>query len=201
MKFSISDDIKALAFDLDGTLYDEYDFIKQAYFSVSEIISNNTNINQNNIYDYLCTLWLIYGSSYNTFQATFNHFCHQDMNDDLLKKCVSAYRETPFELSLAKEVIELLDDLDNYPKAIITDGDSRLQRKKYEALGLKKWISEDNLFVTGDYGKENYKPNPYVGELVKDKLCTNKILYFGDRDIDAMFAKNAGFEFIKMNRR
>ena len=201
MKYSISDNIEALAFDLDGTLYDEYDFIKQAYYSVSEVIHNHTNIDQGTIYEYLCKLWLKHGSSYNTFQDVFNNFCHTDMDKELLKKCVNAYRNTEIELSLSKEVIELLNNLDKYPKVIITDGDSILQRKKYKALGLDRWFSEDDVFVTGDYGKENYKPNPYVGELVKDKLHTNKILYFGDRDIDKQFAENVGFEFIKMNRR
>ena len=201
MKYSISDNIEALAFDLDGTLYDEYDFIKQAYYSVSEVIHSHTNIDQGIIYEYLCRLWLKYGSSYNTFQDAFNNFCHTDMDKELLKKCVNAYRNTEIELSLSKEVIELLDSLGKYPKVIITDGDSTLQRKKYKALGLDRWFSEDSVFVTGDYGKENYKPNPYVGELVKDKLHTNKILYFGDRDIDKQFAENVGFEFIKMNRR
>ncbi|MCR4633445.1 MAG: HAD family hydrolase [Erysipelotrichaceae bacterium] len=193
MKSFINKSFEALAFDLDGTLYDEYDFIRQAYRPVSEVLSSESDPAK--MYRTLCRLWLIHGSSANIFQLAYEEENDAVLSGEMLKRCIEAFRNARFELDLRQRTADLLDLFGSYPKVIITDGNSQLQRKKIDALGLAKWFKEDDIFVSSDYGKQAYKPDPYMADLVKEKLHTKKILYFGDREIDEEFSKNAGFGF------
>ena len=196
MRSIISDSIEALAFDLDGTLYDEYDFVRQAYRAVSQKMSLETDMDEKKIYEDLCRFWLEHGSSANVFQMAYDQQSDQPMPDQLLKSCVEEFRNADFELILSQRVSDFLDMVKDYPKVIITDGNSELQRKKYRSLGLDRWFKDDCIFVSGDYDKKHYKPDPYMGELAKQELHTDKILYFGDREIDRKFAENAGLDFV-----
>ena len=196
MKSFINDDFDAYIFDLDGTLYDEYDFIRQAYRPVSRILSDGVNTEK--MYETLCEMWLNYGSSANIFQMAYEKICNGTLSDDLRKKCVNAFRNSEFELVLSQRVIDILEALKDKPMAIITDGDGVLQRRKYKALKLDQWIKEDYVFVSSDHGNGHYKPDPYMGKLAKEKLNADRIVYFGDRQVDEDFAKNAGFEFRKV---
>ncbi len=195
MKSFICNDIEAVAFDLDGTLYDEYDFVRQAYRPVSKVLSLKAGLDEDKTYADLCRFWLLYGSSGNIFQLAFGQQKDCTMDDELLKQCVEAYRNADFDLELSQRTIDTLESLKDLRKAIISDGNSQLQRKKYRKLKLDQWIPEDDVFVSGDHGKKHYKPDPYMASLVKEKLGTEKILYFGDRDIDKEFAENAGLQF------
>ena len=196
MRSIISDSIEALAFDLDGTLYDEYDFVRQAYRAVSQKMSLETDMDEKKIYEDLCRFWLEHGSSANVFQMAYDQQSDQPMPDQLLKSCVEEFRNADFELILSQRVSDFLDMVKDYPKVIITDGNSELQRKKYRSLGLDRWFKDDCIFVSGDFDKKHYKPDPYMGDLAKHELHTDKILYFGDREIDRKFAENAGFDFV-----
>ena len=196
MRSIISDSIEALAFDLDGTLYDEYDFVRQAYRAVSQKMSLETDMDEKKIYEDLCRFWLEHGSPANVFQMAYDQQSDQPMPDQLLKSCVEEFRNADFELILSQRVSDFLDMVKDYPKVIITDGNSELQRKKYRSLGLDRWFKDDCIFVSGDFDKKHYKPDPYMGDLAKHELHTDKILYFGDREIDRKFAENAGFDFV-----
>ena len=194
----MSDQIEALVFDLDGTLYDEYDFIRQAYLAVSKVMAGGSKSDENKIYESLCRLWLSHGSSAPVFQMAYEDAKGYSPDKMLLKRCVEAFRNADFEIDLSARTIDFLNLTADQPKAIITDGNSILQRKKFEKLKLDRWIDKDNVFVSGDYGKQYYKPDPYMGELAKQKIKADRFLYYGDREIDEEFAQRAGFEFIKV---
>ena len=68
MNYLLSNDfewknIKSVGFDIDGTLYDEFDFIDQVYEEISEIFKDYV-INIKEIKIKLLHIWLEKGSSY-----------------------------------------------------------------------------------------------------------------------------------------
>lgn len=198
MKSIIDNNIEALVFDLDGTLYDEYKFVKQAYVPISEYLSEVYQIPQKDLYNSLCDIWKEKGSSANVFQAALDLYGDKTLNQEVIRHSVELYRTCDFKLTMDQNVIDFLNNYKHYPMAIVTDGFSELQKRKYTKLNLDKWIDKDCVFVSGDYGKQYYKPNPYMADLVKEKLNTDKIVYFGDREVDRQFAHNAGFEFVQV---
>lgn len=196
MKSIIPKNIEIIAFDMDGTLYDEFDFISQAYRAVAQEIEKTVGMCGEKIYQALCETWLEVGSSGNVFQVVCEKLALPFLTPETLERCIFRYRNCSFSLSVSIRVKTMLEMFEDYKLFIITDGDSILQRRKYDALALHRWIDEKNVIVSGDYGKEYQKPAPYMGQVLIAKVGTGDgILYFGDRRIDKEFAANSGFTF------
>lgn len=205
-KFSTSNlDFEAIdiyGFDLDGTLYDEFEFVSQAYRSIAEYISMRSAKSQSvsEILLFMQSVWLEYGSSKkDLFQLSFEKFGVKPELADI-KECVQRYRIGEVNLVLSERAKYILDLLKRERKSLflVTDGDSLLQRRKIEILGLRKWFPEDSIFISGDYGKEYQKPNIAILNYIEKtiKLKEKRIAYFGDREIDKIFAEKAGFLFV-----
>ena len=190
----------SVGFDVDGTLYDEFDFISQAYRGVARVIAELADAKESDVYEALCSEWKQFGSSKTTlFQDVYYKFSEK-IPEDFIKKCVNAFRSEPIELSLSDEAEKILDELksNNKDLFIVTDGNSSLQRKKIAALGLEKWFSKENIAVSGDWGSEYQKPSPYMYETVLKRNCNQNTVYLGDRDIDKRFAESINADFIMM---
>ena len=184
--------IKFIGFDMDGTIYDEYDFIVQPYKEISKLFEE-----QNEAFDYMCFKWLEKGSSYNKiFCETFDKFnTHEQSNkDQFIAKVITIFRN--FEPSLilssrAKTILEFCKK--NFFLFLITDGNPDLQKKKFLTLGLNNYFDKDRIIFTGEYADEYKKPNKKSIELI-DIDC-EKTIFFGDRYVDKEFALSAKMKF------
>ena len=192
-----------IGFDMDGTLYDEFDFISQAYQTVAEVISEEKNVAKEAVYSALCLQWLSFGSSKTTlFQDVYAGVGLDSPTQEEIEKCVRAYRSAQFRLRTGARVEAILSELKRAGKTLflITDGDSALQRRKMQSLGLERWFQTDYILISGDYGKEYQKPSPALfGMLPEEIRNSTKVLYVGDREVDRLFAKTVGIDFIKVN--
>jgi phosphoglycolate phosphatase-like HAD superfamily hydrolase len=66
---------------------------------------------------------------------------------------------------------------------------------------LERWFASKNIAITGSYGLHYYKPSTLILEKIKALSidCPNeRVVYFGDREVDKLFADNARFNFIKV---
>lgn len=189
-----------VGFDLDGTIYDEFEFIAQAYISIAEIISYKLNMEKSCIYERLCMEWLRYGSSFNIFQKVIGEEL-SNQNPQLIKECIRSYRKTNFKLKLSVRAEIILETLvkTGCELFIVTDGDRELQRKKIDALGLMRWFTPNNIAISGDYGRDVQKPSTYMATKISAlKTPKKKVMFLGDRYVDWQFANNCGFEFYKI---
>ncbi|TBL73005.1 HAD family hydrolase [Paenibacillus thalictri] len=198
------DDIELVGFDMDGTLYDEYDFIQQAYGPIAKYIAEVSNTPKEEIYTWMLERWNCKGSSYPyIFDEVLQlRGIHEEEKNRHVKVCLTLYRECRPQIQLSDEVVKILDQcIDQYQCFLLTDGGSRLQHSKIKSLGLPKWFSYDSIIVTGDFGADYYKPSIQVISQIKvlQEISPDKIVYFGDRDIDRRFAINAGFHFVQVN--
>jgi FMN phosphatase YigB (HAD superfamily) len=196
------DDIKVIGFDLDGTLYDEYDFIKQVYIPISKIIATETNESWRQIYSYLLEIWLSKGSSYNRIFEEFLTLKKISEKDKKLtiKKCIEVYRSYRPILKISSRVEKILELFsEKYKMFLITDGNEKLQSAKIESLKLKRWFSIENIMISGSSSLKLSKPDVSlinnINVLKDTKIRPNNIIYFGDRDVDERFAKNCGFHY------
>ena len=195
------DQIEAVGFDLDGTLYDELDFILQVYSPIATLLANVTKQGQYEVYWRMVNRWLKKGSSYN--RIFLEVLSSKDINGEIKKstieKCLHIYRYFQPELCLTNRVKILLDNFkNNYPVFLITDGNSLLQRAKFKALELEKWFDHSNVAISGDYGFECQKPSVFMASQIEvlRNVSPSQVIYFGDREKDALFANNVGFGFI-----
>ena len=196
----VSSDIKCVGFDLDGTLYDEFDFINQVYL---KIVKENTNLLSDDLsaLRWMEERWLEKGSSYNLiFDEVYDRFGTEERHKMFfIKSSLEIYRNFKPELKLSRRASIILEALkDQYKLFLVTDGNSALQRSKFDALGLGSWFLKKDCIFTGDYGKNGYKPSlKAVGPFFLE-FSPSSCLFFGDRDIDQEFSECAGMNFVRM---
>lgn len=164
-----------VCFDIDDTLYHEIDYLKSAFKDISEKIKQKYNIECN---------------TYNLMLKWFYDKC--DVFDKLIdcfnisttkSELIGYYRSHVPQICLSNDVKKTLDLLKKkgYVLGIITDGRSLTQRNKINSLGLNKWINNNDIVISEEFGSEkpceaNYKyfmenyPNAeyyYIGDNLK----------------------------------
>lgn len=199
------DIVQIVGFDLDGTLYDEMDFIVQVYKPISEIMAKLCNSPAERIFIWMLQRWLEMGSSYNRIfsDVLSNHGIRGDAAETIIAECLSVFRGYKPELHLPFRVSAILDRIkERFGCFLISDGSANLQMKKFKALGLERWISHDNFGITGFHGHDFAKPSTKILDkisLLRTCSLPKSVVYFGDRDIDSQFATAAGFQFVRVN--
>lgn len=187
--------VSTVGFDMDGTLYDEYDFIKQVYCEI-----NTKLINNNNVLDFMLMRWMEKGSSYpHIFDEVYSMLEKNiDNKKDFISSALNIYREYNPSLSLSNRSRDLLKFYkNNYSLFLISDGNYHLQQKKYNALGLSNFFDNCNVVFTGQYSSEYHKPNTKSLSLIT--VDANKAMFFGDRCNDMEFALASNMQFQKVH--
>jgi FMN phosphatase YigB (HAD superfamily) len=145
--------------------------------------------------------WIEKGSSYPyIFSETVEHFpsaTDAAAIDDIISVSLDIFRGFSPVLELNEAVRMVLDEAADFCTLfLVTDGQSRLQREKMRALGLGKWFAPGMISISGDYGAEFAKPSGRIIENLEyfeRPREPDRVVYFGDRDVDRQFAKNCGF--------
>jgi len=185
--------VKVLVFDLDDTLYNEIEYVKSGFKSVSSYFANTYDINEYQFYmdclDILQTKGR--GEVFDEVLKKYNIFSYKN-----LKKAISLYRSHNPNIILPTESIEILQYYKNknIPLYLVTDGNKIVQAKKVEALGLKEYLKF--IYITHRYGKNNAKPSTYCFEKIakREKVKYSDIVYIGD-NINKDFVNIKKLEF------
>ena len=195
--------IESVGFDMDGTLYDEFEFITQIY---RKIIMENSKFfsieNQTAILEFMTERWLQKGSSYNKiFEETFTRYATHSISSqkNFIDKALKIFRTCTPDILLPKRNRAILSHIKkkSYNMFLITDGNPFLQSQKLCSLGLDT-IFDNNIFVTRKFGSEYEKPSIKILKHINIPSRPDKVVYFGDREVDKLFAENAGFIFLKV---
>lgn len=196
--------IKTIGFDMDGTLYDEFDFIHRVYNSIAEIFSNS-DYDTNTIKKIMLSKWLEKGSSYPFIfsEIAMETGLESSLHEKKIKEALVIFRNFMPTLFSSERIKFLLEELKGkYELFLVSDGSSTLQWNKIKALGLENYFNKQNIFVSGDHSKEAEKPGlmslNHLTVFKKD-FKRNEVVFIGDRVIDEDYAKNAGFYYVNIN--
>ena len=196
-----SSEIEYVGFDMDGTLYDEYDFITEVYDDI--FIRNGEDfISQKEVAcETALNRWLEKGSSYHyIFDEIFEQFgCDPKKKEAFIKRALSIFRNFhPQHIGLNKRVRHILDYCKkNYFLFLVSDGNPILQQKKFDTLGLGEYFDSEYVFFTGLYSLN--KNNTEIINYIPARIIPEKTVFFGDRRQDKEFAQNFGCEFIQVH--
>jgi len=197
--------VRVVGFDMDGTLYEEADYVGQAYAAVAPVLARATGADPARIGAELLQRWREVGSGYpRMFAEVLERYgAAVDEADAVVEECLRAFRLERPELRLAPEIAALLDGFaERYPLFLVTDGRGEVQRGKIAALGLDRWFAEGDIVISGELETGVRKPDPAMAAraaaLRESGARGAEVAYFGDRDVDEGFARNCGFQFLRV---
>ena len=190
--------IKALIFDLDDTLYYEKEYVLGAFKEVAYYLGNKYGINEEKLYFRMKQILETLGRG-----KIFNIICEENKLNEDIKALVDIYRKSRPKLELYEDSKEFLiwARENGYKLGIITDGCSKVQWNKIEALNMKSVV--DKIIVTDDLGKEFWKPHKksYFDMMCYFNINKNECIYIGDNpNKDFIGARELGIKTVRIIR-
>jgi len=174
------EDVDAVVFDLDDTLYLEKDYVKSGYKKIAKAYPQVS-----------CFAEKLWEAFKNGEQAIDSVLYKEGLLEEK-QKCLDIYRTQKPEIQLSLGVKEMLQLVKTTKKiGIITDGRPEGQNAKIDALGLRELV--DEIIITDELGGEEYrKPNKTAFILMAKKLEVplKKMLYVGDNKNKDFIAPN-----------
>jgi putative hydrolase of the HAD superfamily len=153
--------IQALALDLDDTLLLEREFVRSGFQAVGRYLKQKVDGDV----DWFELLWNgfeagVRGDAFNRVLASQG----VEPTATLIEELVRLYREHEPEVVMPDDVVPSLEALGLPPErvGVITDGPPVMQRSKFAALGVERFVG--HLIVTDDWGVEFRKPHPRAFE-------------------------------------
>jgi putative hydrolase of the HAD superfamily len=190
--------IRAVIFDLDGTLYDERDFVKSGFEAVARHISAKYALDFEQVFhilmqDFKCGLR---GKNFDSLLSKLK-LPHAEVDN-----LVTIYREHEPKIRLYPDAEPTLKQLKgSFKLGLITDGCEETQENKIAALNIKGYF--DAVIITDSLGKEHRKPSekPFKVMLSKLGIKTTEAIYVGDNPMkDFVAAKRLGFRTVRVRR-
>lgn len=114
------------------------------------------------------------------------------------------YAKEQHHIYLSDRMADLLEKLKSRGDllGVITNGPGPHQRNKIRVLGLERWISAENMYISGEL--DVMKPDKRIFDyaVAHMKAEDAQIYFIGDSFVsDITGAKNAGLKAVWMNRR
>ena len=192
--------ITTVVFDLDDTLYDEVEYCKSGFTSVSEFLAGLPQMPPaERLFD---AFWKQFtaGNRTKTFNAALRELGIVD--DKLIQQLIYVYRNHDPKITLPQESREVLSELSpKFTLALLTDGFLPAQQLKVQALGLEKYFS--CIIYTEQLGREFWKPSPAGFEKLMETLNvkSQSMAYVADNQMKDFIAPNKlGFATIQIIR-
>lgn len=189
--------IRAIAFDLDDTLYPEIEFVYSGYRAVSDKVHQQYGID---IYADLVELFNR-GQRSNSFNSVLKKRIGT-APDTYILELVAVYRHHQPTINVFPETHTILDRLRCfYRLALISDGYLKTQEQKLEALTIGEYF--DVVILSDIWGKEYWKPHPRPFRECADRLSVNSesLVYVGDNPHkDFRTPRELGIKTIRVRR-
>ena len=173
--------MRVICFDLDDTLYKEVDYLKSAYREIAEYAAGHCTGCSDNVYFLAIKA---YDRMLEAYHEGLNAF--EELNKFLglnlpISDFLYIYRHHKPQIALSEEVVRTLDALKEQGVCIglITDGRSIQQRNKIEALGLGRWIDEEDMVISEEFGSEKPALANYAYFMKRYPEC-HDLTYVGD---------------------
>lgn len=189
IKYLINQSLKGrtLIFDLDNTLYNENDFLKNRYKCISENLSVHKEESKH-IYRFLFDNFKKNGRN-KLFDKLIDSMPNIIINkQDMINIMRSKLPKSTIQLHdwFLKYLFNGLDEIN-----IITNGNPTQQKNKIECL-----FYNTNCNINVIYANEiKPKPSPDSFFIFCEKFTVKNPIYIGDSLIDEQFCKNANIDF------
>jgi putative hydrolase of the HAD superfamily len=189
-----------LVFDLDDTLYPEFDYVRSGFTAVGAHLEQAGLTPPG---EFATRAWQRFTAGQRTrvFDDLLAEFRVPDPAS-LTPQLVALYRDHLPTLSLFPDAARFLSALDPHtPRALITDGYATAQRNKVQALQLADHIP--TCVFSDDFGRACWKPHPRPFQEVESRLGLpgQDLVYVGDNPLkDFVGARARGWRSVRIRR-
>ena len=180
-----------LAFDLDDTLYKEFDFLSRAYLDISKSLYND---DWEDAYNYLCNEFKKKGRK-NLFNKLISY---KNINNIKIDDCLEILRSSIYKdkIPVYGWFTTFIKHVDRpYTLRIITNGNPKQQENKFLSLNFDKKDINIEFICANYYGG---KPNAKAFSALKDSHHLKNMVFIGDSDVDLEFCKNSKIKFLNV---
>ncbi len=169
---------QVVVFDLDDTLYKEVDFLKSAFREIADTIGHPE------VYNFMLKC---YRDGENVFKTVIERYNLSYTVDQLLE----IYRNHKPDITLNTSTVAALNALRDrgVTMGLMTDGRTVTQRNKIKVLGLSRWIGENDILISEEFGYG--KPDIHCYEYFMNRYPEAVFSYVGD---------NLSKDFVTANR-
>ena len=176
--------VRALIFDLDGTLIDsKQDLIR----SVNAMLAK---MGREKLHEDTISGYIGHGAPKLVARALGNGASEAE-REQALKFFLAHYEEHKLDSTRPYAgVAEALEQLRQFPMAVLTNKPARVSRRIVEGLGLAKYFRA----VYGGNSFETKKPDPLGARKILEELSATaeQTMMVGDSEVDVQTARNAG---------
>ena len=176
--------VRALIFDLDGTLIDsKQDLIR----SVNAMLQK---MGREKLHEDTISGYIGHGAPKLVARALGNGASESE-REQALKFFLAHYEEHKLDSTRPYAgVAEALEELRQFPMAVLTNKPVRVSRRIVEGLGLAKYFRA----VYGGNSFETKKPDPLGARKILEDLgaTAGETMMVGDSEVDVQTARNAG---------
>jgi putative hydrolase of the HAD superfamily len=182
--------ITTVIFDLDDTLFDEIDYCRSGFKTVSQFLADKPQIPPADTV--FKVIWRQFSAGNHT--KTFNTALDElglNYNDKLIAELIKVYREHQPKITLPADSKEVLEKLSGkYKLGLITDGFLPAQRLKVQALDVEKYFQ--CIVYTEELGREFWKPSPAGFEKIIQTLNAEpeNVAFIGDNEVKDFITPN-----------
>lgn len=158
-------------FDLDDTIFQEFDYLKSAYSHISLKLEPKL---QENLYELMLAK---YDARENVFQWLLEKYQHS-VPDLSLQWLLNEYREHMPSITLSELTSSFFKQLKQRKvrAGLITDGRSVTQRNKLKALGIESLFTD--IIISEEFGSEKPDERNYL--FFEKKYPDMHFYFFGD---------------------
>lgn len=184
--------MRVICFDLDDTLCKEIDYLKSAYREISLYAAEHCRgcsdpvaVLAHKAYE---AMFAAYHEGQNAFEE-LNKFLGLSLP---VSDYLYIYRNHKPKIDLLEDVAQTLDTLktEGVRIGLITDGRSVQQRNKIEALCLRRWIRNEDIVISEDFGSEKPALANFEYFMNRYPEC-HDFTYVGDNPRKDFIAPNA----------
>ena len=166
-----------VAFDLDDTLFSEWEYVDSGYHAVARALAETTGADAKELFG------IIRRGRPLGFEAALEHLKGATgIEQFTIDSMVETYRAHFPDIHLRDGAETCLAELQarGAKLVLITDGSTRHQRTKFKALGLERFFGDDAILVSEETGGDKTTEVPW--RLVEERFGTpgTRFFYVGD---------------------
>ena len=186
-------------FDLDDTLYPEFEYLDEAYLNISKFLETKTHIKSNKIYDFLIFTFKDTGREL-LFDKMFSHF---KIDPNFINDVLTILRtfKPKKKIALYSNIYKKLADIINNSKQVfvVTNGNVIQQKNKVNNIDWNLLDKRMTFIYADEYRK---KPSNLSFKYIKNEylIKNESSIMIGDSITDKEYAINSAIDFMFVNK-